>query len=103
MYLRGHDRDACTSTLAATIGSLGLMLGSPLAVAEAASGNWAVVGHLYVNDNAPGVNTVAGFDRLDQPPRVLPADWTDVAPRAEHAAGRGDALYIAIQSPPARG
>src|SRR5262249_52636066 len=29
----------------------------------AAPGTSSVVGHLYVNDNTTGVNTVAGFDR----------------------------------------
>jgi 6-phosphogluconolactonase len=34
------------------------------AAASSGSGASAVVGHLYVNDNTTGVNTVAGFDRL---------------------------------------
>ena len=34
------------------------------AAAPSGSGASAVVGHLYVNDNTTGVNTVAGFDRL---------------------------------------
>jgi len=34
------------------------------AAAPNSSGGPAVVGHIYVNDNTTGVNTVAGFDRL---------------------------------------
>src|SRR5580765_7656583 len=34
------------------------------AAAPNSSGAPAVVGHVYVNDNTTGVNTVAGFDRL---------------------------------------
>src|ERR1051326_7333208 len=34
-----------------------------LVVAHTASGASDIVGHLYVNDNTGGVNTIAGFDR----------------------------------------
>src|SRR5205814_8185106 len=34
-----------------------------LFVAHTASAGSGVVGHLYVNDNTGGVNTIAGFDR----------------------------------------
>src|SRR5215831_3061965 len=47
--------------VAATLGSVALLLGSVTAHAEPVKSD--VVGHLYVNDNTPGTNTVAGFDR----------------------------------------
>ena len=47
--------------VAATLGSVALLLGSVTAHAEPVKSD--VVGHLYVNDNTVGTNTVAGFDR----------------------------------------
>src|SRR6266852_8660757 len=49
--------------LAVTIGSLALVLGGSMTAAQAESVTSDVVGHLYVNDNTAGMNTVAGFDR----------------------------------------
>jgi len=48
---------------AAAIGSLALILGGSFSAAQAEPLNSDVVGHLYVNDNTAGINTVAGFDR----------------------------------------
>ena len=49
--------------LAVTIGSFALVLGGSMTAAHAESVTSDVVGHLYVNDNTAGMNTVAGFDR----------------------------------------
>jgi 6-phosphogluconolactonase (cycloisomerase 2 family) len=48
---------------AATLGVLSLSLAGPLAGAHAAFDSAAVIGHVYVDDNTAGVNTVAGFDQ----------------------------------------
>src|SRR6266567_7760541 len=49
--------------VAVTIGSFALVLGGSMTAAHAQSVSSDVVGHLYVNDNTAGMNTVAGFDR----------------------------------------
>jgi 6-phosphogluconolactonase len=49
--------------IAAAIGSLALIFGGSFSAAQAEPLSSDVVGHLYVNDNTAGVNTVAGFDR----------------------------------------
>jgi len=49
--------------VAVTIGSFALVLGGSMTAAHAESVTSDVVGHLYVNDNTAGMNTVAGFDR----------------------------------------
>ncbi len=49
--------------VAATVGSLALMLGGSLTAVHAAPDRSDVVGHLYVNDNTQGTNSVSGFDR----------------------------------------
>ncbi len=46
----------------AALGLVSLALASPLSGVHAASTS-AVTGHIYVDDNTVGVNTVAGFDR----------------------------------------
>ncbi len=52
-----------SARVAVTIGSLALVLGGSMTAAHAESVKSDVVGHLYVNDNTAGMNTVAGFDR----------------------------------------
>jgi hypothetical protein len=49
--------------VATAIGSLALILGGSFSAAQAEPVNSDVVGHLYVDDNTAGVNTVAGFNR----------------------------------------
>src|SRR5690242_16182760 len=48
--------------LAATVGAIALTATGSAAAAHAARPS-DIVGHVYVNDNTAGVNTVAGFDR----------------------------------------
>ncbi len=47
----------------AALGALALALGGSVAGLHAASAQSDIVGHVYVNDNTPGTNTVAGFYR----------------------------------------
>jgi hypothetical protein len=48
--------------IAVTAGVLALTAAAAF-IPAAAAGKSDVVGHLYVNDNTAGVNTIAGFDR----------------------------------------
>ena len=52
-----------TKRLAASIGVFALVLGSSSAAASERPDGADVVGHVYVNDNTVGTNTIAGFDR----------------------------------------
>src|SRR5579859_5657282 len=61
--LRNHRHMHLPARLAVTIGSFALVLGGSMTAAHAESVTSDVVGHLYVNDNTAGMNTVAGFDR----------------------------------------
>jgi 6-phosphogluconolactonase (cycloisomerase 2 family) len=56
-HMRGRKRVASASLLAVAIA--GSVIGSGAADASQS----AVVGHVYVNDNTAGTNTIAGFDR----------------------------------------
>jgi 6-phosphogluconolactonase len=49
--------------LAIVAGSLALLLGGSIPAAYGDSGRNDVVGHVYVNDNTAGTNTIAAFDR----------------------------------------
>ena len=49
--------------MAVTIGSLAFALSGSLTAVQAHADTGDVVGHLYVNDNTVGINTVVGFDR----------------------------------------
>jgi 6-phosphogluconolactonase len=49
--------------IAATLGILALAMTASAAAAQASAAHSDVVGHVYVNDNTAGTNTVAGFDR----------------------------------------
>src|SRR5713101_2166515 len=60
---RNHRHMHLPARLAVTIGSFALVLGGSMTAAHAESVTSDVVGHLYVNDNTAGMNTVAGFDR----------------------------------------
>jgi len=48
---------------AATLGILALAMTASAAAARASGAHSDVVGHVYVNDNTAGTNTVAGFER----------------------------------------
>jgi len=49
---------------APSIALLALAVVVPAAASSSASAASRVVGHVYVNDNTAGTNTVAAFDRL---------------------------------------
>ena len=49
--------------IAATIGLLALAVAAATILSASASAATNVVGHLYVNDNTAGTNTIAAFDR----------------------------------------
>src|SRR5579859_2397194 len=51
--------------LAAGVGVCALLLSSSSVLAEQPSDQSRVVGHVYVNDNTAGVNTIGGFNRHD--------------------------------------
>lgn len=50
-------------SLAASAGLLAVLLGSTVAGADELPRHSRVVGHVYVNDNTAGTNTIAGFDQ----------------------------------------
>jgi len=52
-----------SARVALATGALGLMLGGSLPTAFGEPENATVTGHVYVNDNAAGTNTIAAFDR----------------------------------------
>jgi 6-phosphogluconolactonase (cycloisomerase 2 family) len=54
---------ALLTRAAAALGVLSLPLAAPLAGAHAAFDSSVVIGHVYVDDNTTGANTVAGFDQ----------------------------------------
>lgn len=49
--------------LTGALGALALTITAAVSGAQAAALPSAVVGHVYVNDNTAGMNTIAGFDR----------------------------------------
>jgi 6-phosphogluconolactonase len=49
--------------MTAAFGLLGLVVAAPTVAATSASATSDVIGHLYVNDNTAGTNTIAAFDR----------------------------------------
>jgi 6-phosphogluconolactonase len=49
--------------VAVTVGSLALFLSGSVPAAYGDSGRGDVVGHVYVNDNTAGTNTIGAFDR----------------------------------------
>jgi 6-phosphogluconolactonase len=55
--MRGQKRVASAGLLAVAVA------GSVIGSGAAAASQSAVVGHVYVNDNTAGTNTIAGFDR----------------------------------------
>lgn len=64
------------------------LLAAALSAAPAAANGSAAVGHVYVNDNTRGVNTIAGFDRhADGTLTPLPG-----SPFAASGAGNGAGL-----------
>jgi hypothetical protein len=52
-----------TRTRLAAVTALSLTVVAATTAAGSASASPDVVGHLYVNDNTPGTNTIAAFDR----------------------------------------
>jgi 6-phosphogluconolactonase (cycloisomerase 2 family) len=51
------------SRMTLPIALLGVALSGPLVASASAHGRSGVVGHVYVNDNTAGVNTIGAFDR----------------------------------------
>src|SRR4051812_7966356 len=52
-----------SARLTVAAGSLALLLGGSIPAAYGDSGRDDVVGHVYVNDNTAGTNTIGAFDR----------------------------------------
>jgi hypothetical protein len=77
--------------MAVTIGSLAFTLDGSLTAVEAHADTTGVVGHLYVNDNTVGINTVAGFDRHAD------GSLTSIAGSPFPAGGAGTGLGIGSQ------
>jgi hypothetical protein len=78
--------------VAAVIGSLALILGGSFNAAQAEPLKSDIVGHLYVNDNTAGVNSIAGFNRHPD------GSLTPIAGSPFVAGGAGTGQGIGSQS-----
>jgi 6-phosphogluconolactonase len=97
--MRKHSKWAGRLALGvATLGSVGIVgtLGSGAAnagpVANSAQGNFnPVIGHVYLDDNTPGTNTISGFDRH------VDGSLTPLADSPFTAGGAGTGAGLASQ------